>query len=102
MNKKQQQNENQRFWSGYALGAFMAGMAAFAFGTQTGRNKIRYIIDSIESHKNPSEIVNSMSNLFVEVLRNNSQQNPSDVNQVISKMKTISSEEHKSKKFISK
>lgn len=96
------QNAEQRFWSGYALGAFTAGVAAYAFGTKTGRTKVRNLMDIIDSHSDPSELVDSLSTILPEVLKNVSQDNGSNINQVISKMRNISSEDHKTKKFITK
>jgi hemerythrin len=100
MSKKQ--SEEQRFWSGYALGAFSAGIAAYAFGTKTGRTKVKNLIDIIESHKDPSEIVDSLSEILPQILNSTVSDNDADIHQVISKMKNISSEETKAKKFITK
>jgi hemerythrin len=100
MSKKQ--SEEQRFWSGYALGAFSAGIAAYAFGTKTGRTKVKKLIEIIESHKDPSQIADSLSEILPDVLKSTVSENDTDIHHVISKMKNISSEETKSKKFITK
>jgi hemerythrin len=100
MNKKP--SEEQRFWSGYALGAFSAGVAAYAFGTKTGRTKVKQLIEIIESHKDPADIVDSLSEVLPEVLKSTVSEKDTDIHHVISKMKNISSEETKAKKFIKK
>lgn len=101
MNQKQE-NKEERFWSGYALGVFTAGIFAFALGTKTGRDKVKMLINAIEDDTKMEKFSNLMTDVFPEVIKNMAETELSDVNKVISKMKTISSDDNKSKKFISK
>jgi len=101
MNQKQEDKE-RRFWSGYALGAFSAGVVAFALGTKIGRSKVRKMMDVIEDSSNLTEMARLMTDMFPELVNNFTETEKTDVNQVMNKMKTISTDDTKTKKFKSR
>lgn len=96
---KSNEDKQKPFWSGYALGAFSAGIAAYALGTRSGRKKLRSIIEYIDNHEKPSELIESLTDIMPDLISSISKDEKTDINSVISKMKNKSTEGHKSKKF---
>jgi hypothetical protein len=103
MSTNQSREKRKNFWSGYALGAVTASMVAYAFGTRKGREKVRKAIDVVDSYGDVSLFADEMLDVLQSVLSESAGDDKSrdkvDINDVISKIKSIAKDGKKNKKF---
>lgn len=97
--KNKKTDPNHSFWSGYALGAFTAGVLTFAMGTKTGRTKIKQAIEYMDAHDDSSDLFEALSGKIEDMLdtyytsKNKEKKKPpaEDMHSIIKKVRTVTS-----------
>ena len=79
-------NAPSSFWQGFAFGVASIAGIAYAFGTQTGRNRIKELINFLEEHQTNAD---SLFSAIDSILNNSENQNKSAANQNQPDLKTI-------------
>ncbi len=107
------QNEHKltNFWLGFAFGGIMAGGAAYLLGTKQGRKTLKTILEMSENwEENLAEIIEEVgqelgekgSEIIQEFKKQPPVKNHSSIQGLLTKMRSLSPENKKEKRFFVK